>query len=214
MGECPVVDDRVSLEDLSSVSGGGIRVIIAPRRTRRPTILAVVAFSVLGAIATGCGSDSSRTNSSSKQPTPAGPTTSQRSVKDRDARPQPKQRFIQQANAVCRRLVPRAEQIRRRYLFTQNASVRQQGFFVMAREVRASLGEMKALRPPIGGRKAVRAIYAATIGAAAQLDQAARRPAVAGKILSGVDPFAQTAALARAYGLTSCQATPLVSKRR
>jgi hypothetical protein len=82
----------------------------------------------------------------------------------------------------------------------------------MAREVRASLEEMTALRPPVGGRKAMRRIYAATIAAAGQLDQAARRPAVAEKILSGVDPFAKTAALARAYGLTSCQATPVVGK--
>jgi hypothetical protein len=85
---------------------------------------------------------------------------------------------------------------------------------MLAREVRSALRKIRNLRPPRGGQQQVRRIYATASAGASQLEQASKDPALAKRILAGSDPFAQTSALARAYGLTSCQETAGITTPR
>jgi hypothetical protein len=185
---------------------------LATKLTTAPIILAVL-VGALGCGGNGSGSSSRSTKSQTRQlaatqPLPAAlPPPSHK-------KPQPKPLYIRRANAICRALIPKAEQLRRRYLFKPALGVRQQGFSKLAREVRSALQNIRGLRPPRGGQQQVRRIYAAASVGATQLEQASREPALAKKILSGTDPFAQTSALARAYGLTSCQETAGITTPR
>jgi hypothetical protein len=125
--------------------------------------------------------------------------------------PQPKGRFVRQANAICQRLIPRVEAIRSRFLFNNDPAAQQRGFALLVHEISAALGQIKALRQPALGRRPLRRLYRAAAASITELDQASRDARRTRRILAGTDPFAKTALLARAYGLTACQETAQVT---
>jgi hypothetical protein len=158
----------------------------------------------------GCGRDQGSQRSTARATSSQGVTATparQPASTQRRSRLQPRQRFTQQANGICARLIPKAEKTRQRYFFQSDASLQQRGFAELAHEVTVALSDMRNLRLPARGQQDIRRIEAAAAAGVAQLEQATKDPKVARRVMAGVDPFARTAALARAYGLTSCQAT-------
>jgi hypothetical protein len=162
----------------------------------------------------GCGRDDHASRDSPEKPARTPPATAVQSPSKTNAQRQPKRQFTRQANSICRDLIPKAEAIRRRYLFEADSALQRQGFEALAREVNAALTKIKALRQPAEEKRGMRRLYRAAEAGISELERASNNPDVAEKILSGIDPFAKTALLARTYGLTSCQETAGIASSR
>jgi len=160
---------------------------------------------------TSCGSDASHESGSRRATIERSPTITHAIRLQPNPRRQSRDLFVRRANEICGGLIARTEQLRRRYLFQSEASLRQRGFGLLAGAVSAALNEIKALRQPARGRRLIGHFYRAAEAGVRELEQAARDPTAAQRILSGVDPFGKAAVFARDYGLSACQASAGVS---
>jgi hypothetical protein len=172
-----------------------------PRLARGRAAVGVLALLAIGSLL-GCGGGNRRENRADGQVGRPAPLLG---AAKPNRQHQSKRAFIHQANDICKRLISTAEATRRRYLFNSDPVVVQRGFAELAREVGTGLGEIKALLQPRSGERALGRLYRAAEAGARQLARAAVNRQAAQQVLAGDDPFAKTALLARAYGLTSCQ---------